>query len=61
MKPQRDTAMLDVLLNHSPAFVGGEFMLALSLGLFGVAWASTVRERYSVKVIIGRVRGKSTR
>jgi hypothetical protein len=61
MKPQRDTAMLDVLLNHSPAFVGGELMLALSLGLFGVAWASTVRERYSVKAVIGRVRGKSAR
>jgi hypothetical protein len=61
MEPQRDTAMLDVLLNHSPAFVGGELMLALSLGLFGVAWASTVRERYSVKVVLGRVRGKSTR
>ena len=42
--------MLDLLLNHSPAFLGGELMLALSLGLFGVALAGTVRERYSIRI-----------
>jgi hypothetical protein len=42
--------MLDLLLNHSPAFLVGELMLALSLGLFGVALAGTVRERYSIRV-----------
>jgi hypothetical protein len=39
--------MLDLLLNHSPTFLVGELTLALSLGLFGVALAGTVRERYT--------------
>jgi hypothetical protein len=42
--------MLDLLLNHSPAFLVGELMLALSLGLFGVALAGTVRERYATRI-----------
>ena len=42
--------MLDLLLNHSPIFLVGELMLALSLGLFGVALAGTVRERYSIRI-----------
>jgi hypothetical protein len=42
--------MLDLLLNHSPVFVGGELLLGLSLGMFGVALANTVRERYAVWV-----------
>jgi hypothetical protein len=42
--------MLDLLLNHSPIFLVGELMLALSLGLFGVALAATVRERYSIRI-----------
>jgi hypothetical protein len=42
--------MLDLLLNHSPTFLVGELMLALSLGLFGVALAGTVRERYSIRI-----------
>jgi hypothetical protein len=42
--------MLDLLLNHSPVFLLGELMLALSLGLFGVALAGTVRERYSIRI-----------
>ena len=46
--------MLDLLLNHSPTFLVGELMLGLSLGLFGVALAGTVRERYSIRV---RLRG----
>ncbi len=53
--------MLDLLLNHSPVFVGGEFMLALSLGLFGVALASTVREKYSIRIPVARMRGRSPR
>jgi hypothetical protein len=47
--------MLDLLLNHSPTFLGGELMLALSLGLFGVALARTVRERYSIRIRWARV------
>jgi len=43
-------AVLDFLLNHSPVFVGGEVMLAVSLIMFGAAAAVTVRERYSIKV-----------
>jgi hypothetical protein len=50
MERQRDTPMLDFLLNHSPVFVGGELLLGLSLGMFGVALANTVRERYAVWV-----------
>jgi hypothetical protein len=42
--------MLDLLLNHSPTFLVGEVMLALSLGLFGVALAGTVRERYASRI-----------
>ena len=42
--------MLDFLLNYSPVFVGGELLLGLSLGMFGVALANTVRERYAVWV-----------
>jgi len=42
--------MLDLLLNHSPAFLAGEFMLGLSLGMFGVALADVVRERYAIRV-----------
>ncbi len=51
--------MLDLLLNHSPVFVGGELMLALSLGLFGVALAGTVRERYSIRIPVERMRDRS--
>ena len=51
--------MLDLLLNHSPAFVGGELMLALSLGLFGVALAGTLREKYSIRIPLPRMRGRS--
>jgi hypothetical protein len=47
---QRDTPMLDLLLNHSPTFLVGELTLVLSLGLFGVALAGTVRERYSIRI-----------
>ena len=53
--------MLDLLLNHSPAFVGGELMLALSLGLFGVALAGTVRERYTIRIPLTRARDRSRR
>ena len=42
--------MLDLLLNHSPTFLVGEVMLALSLGLFGLALAGTVRERYATRI-----------
>ena len=42
--------MLDLLLNYSPVFVGGELLLALSLGMFGFALIGTIRERYSVRI-----------
>ena len=42
--------MLALLLNHSPAFLTGELMLGLSLGLFGVALVGTAREKYTVRV-----------
>ena len=42
--------MLSLLLNHSPIFVMGELMLALSLGMFGFALVGTVREKYSIEV-----------
>ena len=38
--------MLNLVLDHSPAFVIGELLLALSLGMFAIAFANTVRERY---------------
>jgi hypothetical protein len=47
--------MLDLLLNHSPIFLVGEFLLALSLGLFGVSLAGTVRERYTIRIRWPRV------
>ena len=42
--------MLELLLIYSPTFLVGEVMLALSLGLFGVALAGTVRERYASRI-----------
>jgi len=53
-------AMLNLLLNHSPPFVIGELMLALSLAMFGVALVAAVRDRYSVRVPVGRTRDRST-
>lgn len=53
--------MFDLLLNHSPMFLGGELMLGLSLGLFGVALAGTVRERYSMRIPVERMRNRSAR
>lgn len=51
--------MLNVLLNHSPPFLVGELMLALSLALFGVALIGAVRDRYSVRVPVARIRDGS--
>jgi hypothetical protein len=42
--------MLNFLFGQTPVFLGGECMLALSLGMFGAAWVGQMRERYSVKV-----------
>jgi hypothetical protein len=53
--------MLDLLLNHSPTFLVGEVVLALSLGLFGAALAGTVRERYAIRIRWREFRGRSTR
>ena len=38
--------MLNLLLDHSPAFVVGELMLALCLGTFSVALVGAVRDNY---------------
>lgn len=46
--------MLELLLNRSPMFVGGEFMLALSLGIFAMAGIGRVRERYWSKFHLGQ-------
>ena len=51
--------MLNVLLNHSPPFLVGELMLALALALFGVALIGAVRDRYSVRVPVARIRDGS--
>jgi len=61
MEPEASTPMLDLLLNHSPAFLGGELMLALSLGLFGVAWAGTLRERYAIRIPTARTKDRAPR
>ena len=53
--------MLALLLNHSPAFLTGELLLGLSLGLFGVALIGTVREKYSVRVPAAEVRDRVAR
>ena len=52
--------MLDLLLNHSPVFVGGELLLALSLGMFGFALIGTIRERYSVRIPLASLRNRFT-
>jgi hypothetical protein len=53
--------MLNLLLDHNPAFVVGELILALCLGTFVLALMGSVRERYSVVVKMARVRGRSPR
>ena len=52
--------MLDLLLNYSPAFVGGELLLALSLGVFGFALSGAAREKYSVRIPLERMRNRLT-
>ena len=54
MEPQRDTPMLNTLLDHSPAFVIGELILALCLATFVLALLGTVRERYSSELRCAR-------
>jgi hypothetical protein len=52
--------MLNLLLNHSPPFILGEFALAVSLGMFGAALVGAVRERYVIRVPAARARGRFT-
>jgi hypothetical protein len=52
--------MLNLLLDHTPAFVVGELILAVSLGTFGVALVGAVRERYSERYRV-RVRALQNR
>jgi hypothetical protein len=53
--------MLNLVLDHSPAFVIGELLLALSLGMFAIAFANTVRERYAIQVPVAKTQSASTR
>ncbi len=53
--------MLNLVLDHSPAFVIGELLLALSLGMFAIAFANTVRERYAIQVPVAKTQSPSTR
>jgi len=41
--------MLNLLLDHTPAFLAGELILAAALATFGFALVGAVRERYSEK------------
>ena len=53
--------MLNLVLDHSPAFVIGELLLALSLGMFAIAFANTIRERYAIQVPVAKTQSPSTR
>ena len=53
--------MLNLVLDHSPVFVIGELLLALSLGMFAIAFANTVRERYAIQVPVAKTQSLSTR
>jgi hypothetical protein len=53
--------MLNLVLDHSSAFVIGELLLALSLGMFAIAFANTVRERYAIQVPVAKAQSPSTR
>jgi hypothetical protein len=53
--------MLNLVLDHSPAFVIGELLLALSLGMFAIAFANSLRERYAIQVPVAKTKSPSTR
>ena len=53
--------MLNLVLDHSPAFVLGELLLALSLAMFAIAFANTIRERYAIQVPVAKTQNPSTR
>ena len=53
--------MLNVVLDHSLAFVIGELLLALSLGMFAIAFANSIRERYAIQVPVAKTQSPSTR
>ena len=48
--------MLNLVLDHSLAFVIGELLLALSLGMFAIAFANTVRERHAIQVPVAKTK-----
>jgi hypothetical protein len=52
--------MLNLVLDHSPAFVIGELLLALSLGMFAIAFANLLRERYAIQVPVAKTQSPST-
>jgi hypothetical protein len=53
--------MLNLLLDHTPAFVAGELILALCLGTLGFSLLGAVRERYAVRVRAPAMRDRSSR
>jgi hypothetical protein len=53
--------MLNILLNHSPAFVIAEIILAVSLAMFAVALVGAVREKYAIRVPAESRKRQSTR
>ena len=55
------TVMLNILLNHNPAFLIGELVLALSLAMFALALVVALRERYSVRAPATKTRLRSAR
>jgi len=52
--------MLDLLFDHTAAFLAGELILAASLATFAFALVGAVRERYSERYPI-RVRASARR
>jgi hypothetical protein len=53
--------MLNLVLDHSPTFVIGELLRTLSLGMFAIAFANTVRERYAIQVPVAKTQSPFTR
>jgi hypothetical protein len=51
--------MLSLVLDHSPVFVIGELLLAVSLGMFAIVFANRVRARYAIRVPLAKTQGPS--
>jgi hypothetical protein len=53
--------MLNFLLDHSPALVIAELLFALAIVTFATALVGAVREKYSVRVPLERIRDRINR